>query len=221
MASVAEPRADTQLAKAWTAADLFEQFGPIPLYRVRFDPLPGLATLDDWIEVHDHDDRLCELVDGTLLEKTMSWYESYLALALAQVLVAFVKEHKLGIVLGADGPVRLVPEMIRMPDVAFLSWQRLPRGEFPRERWLDLAPDLAVEVVSKKNTRKEMDRKLADYFAAGVRMVWYVYPTKREVHVYVAPEKCTVLIEQQTLDGGDVLPGFSLALKDLFAEPKP
>jgi Uma2 family endonuclease len=88
-----------------------------------------------------------------------------------------------------------------------------------KEIW-DWAPDLAVEVVSKGNTRQEMARKLTDYFSAGVRLVWYVYPAACEVQVYEAPDKCVMLTAQDTLDGGTVLPGFRLSLSTLFAQPQ-
>ena len=202
-----------------TVADLADRFGPIPLCRIRHDPPPGLASEDDVVELHDHEDRLYELVDGILLEKTVGAYESYLAISLGRLLGNYVYEHKLGIVLGADGMMRLSPGLVRIPDVSFISWERLPERKVPRTPFFDLAPDLAVEVISKSNTRKEMDRKLAAYFAAAVRQVWYVYPDSREVHVYTSPEQHTVLGEQDTLAGGNVLPGFSLELQQFFAEP--
>jgi len=205
----------------WTAADLVERFGAIPLYRVlRHAPALGAATEADVIEIHDREGRLYELVDGVLMEKTVGTYESYLAGMLIHLLWGFVREKNLGIVLGADGMVRLAPGLVRIPDVSFISWERLPGRKVPREPIADLSPDLAVEVISKGNTREEMERKLADYFAAQVRRVWYIHHTpRREVQVYTSPETCTVLNEQQTLDGGDVLPGFTLALKGFFAEP--
>ena len=129
-------------------------------------------------------------------------------------------EAQLGIVLGPDGMMRLAPGLVRIPDVSFISrrpiarWQSVPREPIP-----DLAPDLAVEVISRHNTRKEMDRKLQDYFAAGTRLVWFVYHSPRhEVRVYVKPEEFSVVRESETLDGGDVLPGFQLTVSDLFAE---
>ncbi len=89
----------------------------------------------------------------------------------------------------------------------------------PHEPIFDLSPDLAVEVISKSNTREEMDRKLQDYFAAGTRLVWFVYHSPRhEVRVYVKPEEFSVVHESETLDGGDVLPGFRLTVSELFAE---
>jgi Uma2 family endonuclease len=116
--------------------------------------------------------------------------------------------------------MRLAPGLVRIPDISFISWDRLPDRRVPREPIPDLAPDLAVEVISRHNTRQEMDRKLQDYFAAGVRLVWHVYHSpRREVWVYVSPTEHSVVREDETLDGGAVLPGFQLALADLFAEP--
>ena len=88
-------------------------------------------------------------------------------------------------------------------------------------RMLDLAPDLAVEVISRHDTRQEMDRKLQDYFTAGVRLVWYVYHTpRREVWVYVSPTEHSVIREDETLDGGEVLPGFRLAWPTCLPSPQ-
>jgi Uma2 family endonuclease len=203
----------------WTAADLVERFGPIPLARIRQAPPPGSATEEDVVQIQAHEDRLCELVDGVLVEKTVGTYESYLAVLLVRLIGEFVEEDDLGIVLGADGMMRLAPGLLRIPDASFISWQRLPERRIPRQAVWDLAPDLAVEVISKFNTRKEMQRKLGDYFAAGVRQVWYVYPATREVHVFSSAESWVERKEQQTLDGGTLLPGFRLPLHRLFAEP--
>ena len=214
MAQMTEPTTDT-----WTAADLVRGFGAIPLRRVRPDPTPGSATEADVVEIHDREDRLYELVDGVLLEKSMGTYESYLAMVLGRLLGNYVAENNLGIMLGADGMMRLAPGLVRIPDVSFISWQRLPERKVPREPIADLAPDLAVEVISKSNTPEEMERKLHDYFTAGVRQVWYVYPAARELRAYTATDRCVVLTEQQTLAGGELLPGFSLELNRFFADP--
>lgn len=203
----------------WTALDLVQRFGAIPLHRVRLNPPPGTATEQDVIDADAHEDRLCELIDGILVEKTVSVYESYLAMLMGQFLGTYARENNLGIVVGADAMIRLEPGQIRLPDVGFFSWSRLPEGDLPRDAIWSLIPDLAIEVISKGNTPEEMGRKLHEYFTAGVRLVWYVYPKTREAHVYTAPDQQVVLGEQDALDGGDVLPGFRLELKALFAEP--
>ncbi len=202
----------------WTAAELAERFGAIPMNRVRTDPPPGLATEQDVIDLDDHEDRLYELIDGVLLEKTMGAYESYLAALLIGYLNAHVLERKLGVVLGEGGMLRLFPGRVRLPDVCFISKDRNPIDEMQRHSIAELVPDLAVEVISESNTRQEMTEKLSDYFQSGTRLVWYVYPSRREVDVYRSPDDRETLTRDQTITGGDVLPGFELDLKDLFAE---
>lgn len=107
-------------ATAWTAVDLVERFGAIPLHRVVQDPPPGNATEQDVIDLDDHEDRLCELVDGALVEKTVGAYESYLTVHLIELLGAYVRKHKLGIVLGEGGMMRLAPGWSAFP--MFLSF---------------------------------------------------------------------------------------------------
>ena len=104
-----------------------------------------------------------------------------------------------------------------MPDVAFISWDRFPDQKRPREAILPVPPDLAVEVLSPSNTKAELSRKLRDYFDAGTRLVWYLDPPTRQMRVYTSPEECVIVDENGTVDGGDVLPGFSLSLGELFA----
>lgn len=210
-----------ELESELTLADLHKRFGPMPLWRIRREPAPGTATERDVLEILAREDRLCELVDGVLVEKTMGFEESFLALAIGTFLNNFVAPRKLGIVTGADGTIRLAPGLVRIPDVAFFSWDRIPNRRFPRKPIPKLAPDLAVEVLSASNTRKEMQRKLADYFKAGVRLVWYVDPKTRMVQVFTSRSSRKTLRESQTLDGGAVLPGFSVSLRQLFAEPTP
>jgi Uma2 family endonuclease len=200
----------------WTAADLVHRFGAIPITRLRSDPSPGAATEKDVVWIHDREDRLYELVDGTLVEKTVGTYESYLALTIGAILRSFVVKRDLGIVLGADGILRLAPGLVRIPDVSFISWGRLPSRQIPDEAIADLVPDLAVEVINRGNTCEEMDRKLREYFDAGVRLVWYVYPGSREVHVYTAANEVNVINGQQAIDGHEVLPGLVVSLSELF-----
>ena len=207
------------ITESWTVADLFEQFGPIPISRVRHDPPPGSATEQDVVDIEVHEERLYELVDGVLLEKTMGFYESYLAMLMGCFVSEFGQNHDLGIVVGEAGMMRLSPGLVRIPDVAFVSWDRLPNRQVPREPIPDLAPDLAVEVLSKGNTPKEMDRKLSDYFQANVNLVWYVDPPNRSVRVFNSADEFAVIAENQSLDGGDLLPGFQLKVSELFREP--
>ena len=201
-----------------TIADLLARLGDIPAERVRSRPAPGTATERDVIAVHDRENRLCELVDGTLVEKVMGFDESIYAVHLAASLLNYLETHDLGQVVGADGMMRLFPGLVRIPDAAFISWGRFPKGKRRRGEIPTVAPDLVVEVLSKKNTPKEMERKLDEYFRVGARLVWYVDPKKRIVRVYTARDRSIVLREDQMLDGGDVLPGFSLSIRDWFTK---
>jgi Uma2 family endonuclease len=196
-----------------TVADLLESLGDIPPERVRMRPLPGTATEDDVLAILAREKRLCELVDGVLVEKPMGFDESRMASEIIIALGLYLRAHNLGTVAGEAGMLRLLPGLVRIPDVCFVSWALLPRtyGQIP-----PIAPDLAIEVLSPSNTRMEMARKLRDYFGAGTRLVWIFDLRSRTVTVYTAPEQFTVLDDSQTLEGGDVLPGFAVSLGELF-----
>jgi Uma2 family endonuclease len=201
-----------------TLADLLAQLGGIAPARVRFRPPPGVATEKDVLDVQAREGRLCELVDGVLVEKGMGFRESLLAGALIEALRGFVRPRNLGLVTGEAGMVRLASGLVRIPDVAFIAWERLPDRRVPTAPIPGLVPDLAVEVLSESNTEAEMTRKRREYFAAGVRLVWYVDPEMRTVEVYTTPDECTTLHAAHTLEGDTVLPGFALPLRELFAE---
>lgn len=201
-----------------TVADMLARLG-VPPERVRLRPLPGTATEQDLQDAIDEGRGLFELVDGTLVEKAVGYKSSFLTVALLAALRAFVRSQKLGRVSGPDGVLRLDAGLFRAPDVSFVSWKRFPdRGRMPKEAFPNLIPDLAVEVLSPSNTRAEMKRKREEYFRNGVRLVWIVDPETRTVEVYAPRRKTVVLTEADTLDGGKVLPGFTLSLAELFAE---
>jgi Uma2 family endonuclease len=203
---------------AETLADLVERLGGVPLWRIRLQPPPGTATEEDVLIAEQRYDRLFELVDGTLVEKGMGFTESLLAVYLIVVLDGFVRPRNLGLVTAPDGTIRLAPRLVRIPDVAFTSWDRMPDRRRPTAPIPHLAPDLAVEVLSASNTPGEMARKMHDYFGAGVRLAWIIDPVGRIVRVYTAADQFTVLHDADTLDGGAVLPEFTLPLRELFAE---
>jgi Uma2 family endonuclease len=206
----------TNFPPTWSMADLLKHFGGIAPERIRLNPPPGTATERHVTELQDHEDRQYELVDGVLVEKIMGLPESYVAGKILRQIGNFVEDHHLGIVTGEAGTLRLMPGLVRIPDVAFISFDRLPGGRVPPEAIPDLAPDLAVEVLSEGNTKQEMERKLKDYFFAGVRLVWYVNLKTRTAEVYTSPDRGVTITEEQSLDGDDVLFGFRLPLGSLF-----
>lgn len=216
--NLAQPRS-THLPTDWNLADIQNHVGGVPLERIRAFPPPGFATDEDVEELNVRKDRLCELIDGILVEKTMGWYESYLAVLIISKLNNFVVENQSGLVLGPDGTLKVLPNQIRVPDVCFISWARFPDGKLPKKPAPEIAPDLAIEVLSKSNTKREMEQKLQDYFQAGVKLVWYIDPPTRSATVYTSAEdEGTEHSETEPLSGGDVLPGFELSLAEIFRQ---
>jgi Uma2 family endonuclease len=178
-------------------------------------PKPGSATEVDLLRKVEVDKQLCELVNGTLVEKPMGFYESLLAAALIRILGTFVEARNLGVVSAGDGPMRLRVGVVRLPDVAFVSRERF-EGKLPLEPIPSIAPDLAVEVLSESNTRKEIEDKIDEYFAAGTRLVWISDPIKRSATAYRAPDQPEHIDLGGILRGADVLPEFELPLAELF-----
>ena len=213
------PRAVAAPPAPRTVADLLDVvkgLGDIPADRIRLHPTPGTATERDVLEVRRREGRTCELIDGTLVEKVMGVEESRVAVVLIFFLESFLSQNDLGIVTGPDGTLRLTTGLLRIPDVAFIAWDHLPGRKLPPRPVPRLPLDLAVEVISKGNTRAEMERKLREYFDAGTRLVWFLYPKDRTARTYTAPRRATRLTQDQALDGGEVLPSFRLPLRTLF-----
>ncbi len=201
----------------WTVADLLEHVGGVPSDRVWVVPAPGTATEQDLLDAAARSGRVCELIDGVLVEKPMGWYESVLAAALARLIGNHLAENPLGLVSGEAGFLRTISGRTRAPDVAFVSWERLGTYSPRRQKILPVPPDLAVEILSEGNTPTEMERKLREYFAAGVRLVWYIDPSMQTAMSYTGPDQCESIAEDGLLSGGDVLPGFEMPLRTLFA----
>ena len=218
MPTTLTPPPDQTATAVETCADLLHRLGDIPPERVRIVPAPGTATVQNVIDIQAREKRLFELVDGVLVEKGMSYRESTLAVFLIECLGPFVRKGNLGILTGESGMMRLFGGLVRIPDVAFASWARVPGGRMPTDPVPQLVPDLAVEILSPSNSPAEMERKRREYFQAGVRLVWIVNADTRTVAVYTSPENPVVLSQSETLDGGAVLPGFALSLTEYFAE---
>ena len=204
-----------------TLADVLRDLGDIPPDRVLWDPYPGTATEGDLLRCLDNEPkRMVELVEGVLVEKPMGAREGYMAQELSALLRAFVLQHNLGFVGGDGIPMQVGPTQTRVPDASFTSWERQRtlgkkfRAVFP------FAPDLAVEVLSPTNTKGEMARKIREYFQGGSIQVWVIDPEPQTVTVYTSPKKSKLLTIDDTLDGGKVLPGFSIKLFDFFNSPQ-
>lgn len=200
-----------------TIADLHARLGGIPLERIRLHPPPGKATEEDVLEAEARWGRVCELVDGVLVEKAMASYESILAGVVIYLLRRYLQTQNLGTVLGEAGLLRISAGQVRAPDVSFIRWQRFPGGELPGSKIYTVAPDLAVEILSPSNTQAEIDRKLREYFTAGTQLVWVIEPQLRKARAYTAADRSTEVSEDGFLFGADVLPTFELSLRELFS----
>jgi len=200
----------------WTLHDLLEQLGGVPADRVRMVPLPGTATEEDLLAVESRTGRICELIDGVLVEKLLGGYEMAVAAELASLVSRFVQARGWGVVWKMEGPLRILPGQVRSPEVAYVSFRRLGRIREPVKPVLPVAPDLAVEVLSPSNTPGEMERKLRDYFAAGVESVWYIDPKARSARTYSSLEECETIPAEGLLQGGRILPGLTVSLQEVF-----
>ena len=221
MATTSEPTAPipATIQPVWlTVADLQEHLGGIPAERIRLVPAPGSATEQDCQATDKIGVQPCELIDGVLVEKTVGAIESVIALFLAVEIRNYLRTHDLGRVLGADGTVRLLPGQLRAPDVAFYSWAKLPGNKIPQDAFPSVVPDLAVEVLSRSNTKREMRRKLEEYFTAGTALVWFVDPASLTARVFYSVDESKELSRNDVLDGESVLPGLQIKLTDVFAE---
>jgi Uma2 family endonuclease len=210
---------DPELAP--TVADLIDRLDGIAPRRILLRPTPGTATEADLLRVLQRGRQLCELVDGTLVEKCMGAREANLAAWIIRLLGYFTDPQNLGELFGSDGPFRLLGGLVRLPDVTFIRREKLPGGQVPAQPILELAPDLAIEVLSEGNTPGEMQRKRREYFLAGTSLVWEVDPRRRVVTVYTGPEEGQTRTVADTLDGGTVLPELSLPVTRIFERLPP
>jgi len=198
-----------------TFADLHKRLGEVPLDRIRATPAPGTATEADLLVAGK---PICELIDGVLVEKAMGTRESLMAGLIFGYLWEFLGQHDLGRLLPGDGMCRLRPGNVRVPDVSFIPWDRMPEEEEPEENIWSVTPALAIEVLSDSNTKKEIDQKIHDLFATGCQLAWVINPKTQKAKVYTSAKRFKEIDKTSFLDGGKVLPGFTLPLTKLFAD---
>jgi Uma2 family endonuclease len=177
---------------------------------------PRLLTADDLWRMPG--DQRRELVRGELRMRAPAGYEHGLVvMRLSRLLANHVQAAGLGDVLGAETGFRLLrhPDTVRAPDLAFVRRARVP-SERPLAYWIG-APDLAVEVVSPSDALEQIEEKIDDYLAAGTSAVWVVNPRRRSVTIHRAGQNPVVLRQTDTLDGGDLVPGFVCRVAELFS----
>ena len=215
MATIALPEPIATTTGPATVAELLENLG-VPACRVRLHPPLGQATEHDAAESKNLHGAICELVDGTLVEKPMGFYESHLGHILAFFIESYLTHHRLGFVVGESGASRTIPGRVRMPDVGFYSWNHFPGRALPAGGVLDVPADLVVEILSPSTTRTEREQKRREYFASGTQLYWEVLPETRQVKVFTDANTHTLLGENDSLVGEPVLPGFVLSIQEWF-----
>ncbi len=164
------------------------------------------------------DGKRYELVEGELREMVPAGARHGSAAATLTVLLGqHVRAERLGIVLAAETGfiISRDPDTVRAPDISFVAQDRIP-SEGPPEGYWELAPDLAVEVVSPNDTAAEVQSKVQMWLESGVRLVWVVYPGTRSVVVYESLKEISTLTTGDTLSGGNVVPGFECRVGEVF-----
>jgi Uma2 family endonuclease len=159
-----------------------------------------------------------ELVLGELrVMSPAGWRHGSVVSNLHGRLHTFINHHQLGMMFGAETGFRLArnPDTVRAPDIAFIAGKNLPE-KLPTEAFWPGAPDLAVEVLSPDDRTGEVDEKIDAWLNAGCSAVWIVDPKLETVTVYQAQRVVTAFTTGQTLDGGDVVPGFTCSVDDIF-----
>jgi Uma2 family endonuclease len=163
-----------------------------------------------------------ELVDGQLVEKSMSFWASYVSGRLHFRLESFSQANQPGWVVSEGTTYQCFPDdpnRVRRADVSFIRRERMSLAQATAEGHTPICPDLAAEVLSPNDLAYEVDEKVQQWLRAGVRLVWVVNPQTRTVEVHRAHGSGTILREQDDLDGEDVLPGFRCQVKELFEAP--
>jgi Uma2 family endonuclease len=178
-----------------------------------------LYTAEEFFEIAglpENEEKRLELDDGEIVDMAESSpINTVTAMRIGTFLNIFVMQRNLGYVTGADGGFKLAERRVRQPDVGFISKARAPK--LPKR--FGIAPDLAIELVSPD---EDIFKKAREYFQAGTQIVWAVYTDEKTVHVMRLDENGGLHSKpfdiSATLDGGDVLPGFRLVVKDIFPE---
>ena len=185
-----------------------------PTYVPRMSP-PALLTADELQHVYVPDKRV-ELVRGLLVVRELpGMRHARVAMDLALALGAHVRAAALGRVYAEAGfKLASNPDTVRGPDVAFIRRDRIPDPE--PTGFAHFAPDLVVEVISPGDRPGEVLAKVADWLSAGTRLVWVLDPARRVARVYRADGTEQILTADESLDGGDVVPGFSCPLREIF-----
>jgi Uma2 family endonuclease len=171
-------------------------------------------AFEQFVALPENAERHFELVEGEIVEVVSSNYSSEIGMFMGAMLLNHARKHGLGRVTGADGGYMIAGERY-IPDAAFIALARQP--EPARDAYNPTPPDLVVEVLSPSDKPATTRKKIVNYLRAGVT-VWLVDPDAKTVEVYAPDAAPRTLGVAHTLDGGDMLPGFTLPVKEIFGE---
>ena len=177
------------------------------------------STIDIEKAIEEEPDGLYEFVGGKFVEKPLlGAYELALANILGQGMNTYAKENRLGqVFIEMIFRLKASPRLDRRPDIAFVSNQTWsPDRRLPRTAAWEIVPDLAIEVISPTNYSAADARKIEEYFQAGTKAVWMIYPDLSMVYVYTSPRSIAVFRHGDILEASPILPGFRLVLSDFF-----
>lgn len=181
---------------------------------------PDIDVEAEWLRTFEDQQRF-EWVNGQLKEKpNMGARANRLATVLAGLLDAHARAHRLGLVFTEKCGYQCFPHeprRVRFPDVSFVACGRLPNDQIP-DGHMTVSPDLEVEVVSPNELAKETESRVADYLAAGVRLLWIIHPSTRSIWILHRDGTAARLTEAQELSGEDVIPDFTCPIRTLFAD---
>jgi len=198
-----------------TLADFLHWLGDVPPDRILLRPPPGMANANDVLRLERQENKLCELVCGVLVEKHLGYKEMSVAAALLAALEKHVGEKQLGVVTGPEGCYRLGDHLVRIPAVAFCAAGTYRGDVAPGEATAGVVPQFAAEIFDGTSPA-ELERKLDDYFTAGVKVVWVIHLDRHTVTTYSSPTKSKNIPLRGTLEGGRLLGGFKLPVAWLF-----
>ncbi len=158
-----------------------------------------------------------ELLDGVMIEMSPPGAQhGGIAVRIVEILGPYVRTNHLGRLFVETGYIlRRGPDTVRAPDVSFVRSERIPPGGVPRSFW-NIPPDLAIEINSPDNTTAEMQARIRDFLEAGARLVWVMYPGTRTIQVIQSLLERREFGPGDTLEGGDVIPGFSCPVAAFF-----
>ncbi len=179
-----------------------------------------ILTADEFWAFAGSPDKRYELIDGEVVEMSPPGAEhGGTAFQIGLLVGNFVRQHHLGRLYAAETgfQIRQAPDRVRAPDLAFIARSRLPTGPNPA-RYLAMAPDLVVEVISPGDTAIEVQQRVDDWLRAGTAVVWVVYPSSQAVLVWRGLDRADRRANDQELDAEPVLPGFRCYVRDLFVE---